>query len=127
MKPSETEKVDLYRDDIPASYAAKMRASGMVAWDIETSGLDWRIDRIGTCQVYSPNLPVAIVKIRDKIPARLGSVLEDHAVRKVFHHAMFDLRFMTHYWGTAPRNIACTKIASKLLDPDGKNDHSLKS
>jgi len=46
--------------------------------------------------------------------------------RKVFHHAPFDLRFLTGRWGATPRNVACTKVASKLLDK-GDVDHSLKA
>ena len=40
--------------------------------------------------------------------------------------AMFDLRFMCFQWNVMPNNIACTKIASKLLSPK-ISDHSLKT
>jgi ribonuclease D len=46
-------------------------------------------------------------------------------VVKVFHHAMFDLRFMVSHWSARPANVACTKNASKLLDPQ-ESDHTLK-
>mgnify|MGYP006194651211 CR=1 FL=1 len=40
-------------------------------------------------------------------------------VQKVFHHAPFDLRFMVAQWNVTPRNIACTKVASKMLSGAG--------
>lgn len=96
-----------------------------VAWDIETSGLDWISDRIGTCQVNIPDYATVIVKIQDR-PMHLMQLLEDPAVVKVFHHAPFDVRFMMSQWQARPANIACTKIASKLLRPEADPaEHSL--
>jgi len=40
---------------------------------------------------------------------------------------MFDVRFMSYNWNVLAKNIACTKIASKLLDPAKQKNHSLKS
>jgi len=39
---------------------------------------------------------------------------------------MFDLRFMSYHWKVLPQNIACTKIAVKLLDIENENKHSLQ-
>lgn len=53
-------------------------------------------------------------------------LLSDAAVQKVFHHAPFDLRFMTHRWGVAAQSVRCTKVASKVLQPELPNEqHSL--
>lgn len=98
-----------------------------MAWDIETSGLDWQRERIATCQLFCAEEHVTVVRIGKDIPANLRALLSDDAVQKVFHHAMFDLRFMYHQWEAEPRNIACTKISSKLLDPEKRQDHSLKA
>jgi ribonuclease D len=47
-------------------------------------------------------------------------------VEKVFHHALFDLRFMIHAWQARPMSIRCTKVASKLLEPNAPNEaHTL--
>lgn len=89
----------------------------MVAVDIETTGLDWREDTIGTVQVHVTDATY-IVRPNGRIPYRLKAVIEDSAVCKVFHHAMFDLRFLAHHWGIVPARVACTKIASKLAEPD---------
>lgn len=89
----------------------------LVAMDIETTGLDWRNDRIGTVQVHIVDTTY-IVRPNGRTPYRLKAVVEDSAVCKVFHHAMFDLRFLAHNWGIVPARVACTKIASKLAEPD---------
>jgi ribonuclease D len=89
----------------------------LVAVDIETTGLDWRDDTIGTVQVHVADTTY-IVRPNGRIPYRLKAVIEDSAVCKVFHHAMFDLRFLAHHWGIVPARVACTKIASKLAEPD---------
>ena len=68
-----------------------------------------------------------MVSVGDGRPDRLAALLRDPAVEKVFHHAPFDLRFMVHAWGISPTAIRCTKVASKLLEPNAPNDaHSLQ-
>lgn len=101
-------------------------AQNLVAWDIETSGLDWQRDRIGTCQVaYGDTVEVVVLDAWSS-PSNLRALLEEATVRKVFHHAPFDLRFMTAHWKCEARNVACTKIASKILNPElDRADHSL--
>lgn len=112
--------------DLPDESLARIRDARVVAWDIETSGLNWRTERIATCQLYSPDATVNIVKIEDTVPNNLCSVVSEPSILKVLHHAMFDLRFVSYHWRTKPSNIADTKIASKLLDPRKKRGHSLK-
>ena len=103
-----------------------LRASS-VAWDIETSGLDWRTERICTCQLDIPERGLVIVRLGKEKPDHMCSLLKEPRVKKVFHHAMFDLRFMSYNWGVNPQNVACTKIASKLLDVRNKRKNTLKS
>lgn len=121
------EQVCLYQGDIDDALYDLATASGLVAWDIETSGLDWASDRIGTCQLATAGA-VAIVQLGAwGAPDRLSALLEDVGTRKVFHHAPFDLRFMTFQWKVQPRNVACTKIAAKVLEPGGESSsYSLK-
>jgi len=40
---------------------------------------------------------------------------------------MFDLRFMANAWAVEPRNIACTKIAAKLLFPGEPQEQQLRA
>jgi ribonuclease D len=119
--------VHALRGDLPDELAAAFAATPRVAWDVETSGLDWRHDRLGTCQLFAENLGVAVVSVNAARPTRLMALLENPDVEKVFHHAPFDLRFMVHAWGVQPTSIRCTKVASKLLEPGAPNEaHSLR-
>lgn len=112
-------------NDISAHLVDAARQTKLVAWDIETTGLDWEHDSIALCQIYVPGVAIEVVRPSDDRPERLCGLLSDDSVRKVFHHALFDLRFMTSHWQVIPANIACTKIASKLLFPAAES-HSLK-
>lgn len=115
------------RGDLSAEMADAFAKLPLVALDVETSGLDWRRDRLATCQLFAEHIGVVVVRLDEKRPVRLTGLLEDPAVEKVFHHAPFDLRFMVHAWGAQPVSIRCTKVASKLLDPDAPNEaHSLQ-
>lgn len=119
--------VEVMRGDLGQAWFDAAVDAGRVAWDIETSGLDWHTDRIATCQVGVAGR-VAVVALDGVVPpVRLRELLERHDVTKVFHHAPFDLRFMTKEWGAQPASVACTKIASKILDPGAEPaEHSLK-
>jgi ribonuclease D len=69
-----------------------------------------------------------LIRVDEKqIPERLVSLLENPRIMKIFHHAMFDLRFLHYRWRLIPANTACTKIASKLLTPERPEGHSLAS
>lgn len=119
---------EVLRDDLDLALASGFSSAGCVAWDIETSGLDPRTDRIGTVQLHAPGVGTALVQVGEAVPERLCRLLADSAVCKVFHHAMFDLRFMVAHWDAQPVRIACTKIASKLLKPQLANScHSLQA
>jgi ribonuclease D len=126
---SDSDVVAVVRGDLPAEFLAAFSKAPLVAWDIETSGLDWRQARIGTCQLFAEDVGVVVVSIDPgSAPQRLISLLENLKVAKVFHHAPFDLRFMAHEWGSRPESVKCTKVASKLADPEAPNEtHSLQS
>lgn len=122
-----THTVSIYRGDLPEALLEKFGAAGRLAWDIETSGLDWSHDRIGTCQLAGDHESAVIQIDSQRRPDNLVRLLSDPLVQKVFHHAAFDLRFMASAWGAKPENIACTKVASKVLAPHATSGaHSLK-
>lgn len=105
--------------------AAAMEAVA-VAVDIETSGLDWASDTIASVQLAVPSGPIEIVRIDSvTVPHKLVDLLESVQCLKVFHHAMFDLRFMRQAWGIRASRIACTKVAAKLQDPSDAIGHRL--
>jgi len=121
--------VRVEQGDLPTALASAFGETDRVAWDVETTGLDWQQERLSTCQLFAEGVGVVVVRIRtaDSRPERLAALLEDAAVEKVFHHAPFDLRFMVHAWNVQPTSIRCTKVASKLLAPDAPNEtHSLQ-
>ncbi len=124
--PPPCTRAKIFEGDLPAQYRDAARRAGVLAWDIETSGLDWRSDKIALCQLFVPNEPVAVVRMSNTSPQILCSLLQDDAINKVFHHAMFDLRFMSYHWNVDPRNISCTKISAILLDVENQTDHTLK-
>jgi ribonuclease D len=119
--------VHLVDGDVSSDFEGAVRDAGVVAWDIETSGLDWRLDRIATCQLHVPDFGTQVIRVDWQRPDRLRELLMSERVLKVFHHAPFDLRFMRHHWKADARRVACTKILSKIVRPEAANsDHSLK-
>jgi ribonuclease D len=120
--------VEVLQGDLSEGALDALRNAKLVAWDIETSGLDWRNDRIGTCQLHAGSGVSVIVQTNREVPERLRTLLSSPDVVKVFHHAPFDLRFMTTQWKTHAASVACTKVASKLLFPAAPaEEHSLKA
>lgn len=113
--------------DIDADWLVHARTTAALACDIETTGLDWRVDQIRTFQIATPDT-VAIIQVTPgDHPRRLLELLEDPTVTKVFHHAPFDLRFLVATWKAAPASIACTKVATKIVEPGlSAGDYSLK-
>lgn len=113
--------------DIPAAIADALRASGRVAVDTETSGLDWRTDSLNLCQLYAPETGPVLVRGVSPTPTRLAEIFQDSTVQKVFHFAPFDLRFLEAHWGVRATSVACTKAASRISDPGIPSpEHSLK-
>ena len=112
--------------DVPSEFLIQVKRSMQVALDIETSGLAWERDRIATCQLSLHENEALIVRIDGSTPKNLCALIEDPKVKKVFHHAMFDLRFMRYIWGAKVRNAACTKIAAKLLHVGQPRCHRLR-
>lgn len=129
MTVSETERVVLVQRDLDPEFERIARDDRMVAWDIETSGLDPRLDTIAVCQLFTPRAGTRIVQVQGGgTPERLRELLISDRVLKVFHHAAFDLRFMRYHWKAPAHNVACTKILSKIVHPEIEpNQHSLKS
>jgi ribonuclease D len=117
--------VELLTDDLSNDGVETARREGVVAWDIETTGLDWRTERIATVQIQA-GAATYVVQLNGTVPQRLKALIEDPALKKILHYAMFDLRFMASHWGAVPTSVRCTKIASKLARPTAEpHEHSL--
>lgn len=122
-----TERVMLAEHDISPDFEWAARDNKQIAWDIETSGLDWGSDVIATCQIHVPGKGTEIIRVGRKTPARLRELLMSEQVVKIFHHAAFDLRFMRYRWNVIPQRVTCTKVLSKILFPTAApSEHSLK-
>lgn len=125
MEQPKLKETLMFDSDISDEYLEFVCKSKIVAWDIETSGLDWHCNEIGTCQLYIPDGIAAIIHINNVRPRKMCRILNNSRIKKVFHHAVFDLRFICSKWNVHARNIACTKIASKLLYAHDNNQNSL--
>ncbi|TYK50740.1 ribonuclease D [Actinomadura decatromicini] len=128
IREQAVEDVQLLSGDLTPEVYARLSASREVAWDIETDGLDPLAASIGTCQLHARGIGTYIVaRVSEGSPQLLARLLSDEDVRKVFHHAPFDLSFMSAAWSVSPNNVACTKIAAKILRPTAPSEeYSLK-
>ncbi len=121
----DAQSVKVLRNDLDEQGFEHALRAGAVAIDIETTGLDWRHERIGTVQMQIEDTTY-VIRVSGSAPDHLRTIIEDASIRKILHHAMFDLRFLAYHWDAVPANIACTKIASKLAEPDAPyTEHSL--
>jgi ribonuclease D len=107
------------RGDLDSGAFSQLLESPMLSWDIETTGLEWRTDRICTVQIHDRG-SVVLVQQPDEHPEYLRRLLEAPETPKLLHHAMFDLRFMAAAWNASPTRVACTKVAAKLLQLPGR-------
>lgn len=115
-------------DDFPEAALEAARATGRVAVDTETSGLDHLVDQLLLCQVLVPSVGVFLVRPQQAFLHGLCALLAAPEVEKVFHFAPFDLRFLYARFSTSIANVTCTKAASKLLHPEWEAArHSLGS
>ena len=101
-----------HRGDLPADY----RPGPAVAVDTETLGLNPHRDRLCVVQISKGDGDADVVQILKDgpLPGNLIRVLSDESLLKIFHYARFDLAVLFHAFGTMPRPVYCTKIASRL-------------
>lgn len=121
---AEVKELEIVENDLSERLAAKICDDGEVSVDIETTGLDWKNDQLATIQLYT-NSSAVIYRVREVYPSRLIKIFENPSIKKIFHHAMFDVRFLISLWDVSFKNVVCTKIASKLLNKEA-DDHNLK-
>lgn len=126
MLRDESTNILEFTRDVRSDVGDVLLTESVLSWDIETSGLDWRTKQIGTCQIFAPKSNIVVIVNKIDQPDNLSLLLENARIKKIFHHAMFDLRFLRKEWGTQAKNIACTKIAAKLLQVP-RRESGLKS
>lgn len=119
--------VQLHDGDLPTEIYERFSTEQIIACDTETTGLNWLSDKLALVQLYSPNVGTHLVRVKDgQLATLVCQILEMNSIRKVFHHAPFDLAFMKSAWGVDTKNSACTKIASKMLWRNQDISHSLQ-
>jgi ribonuclease D len=93
----------------------RLRQSEAVAIDTEMTGLNPKRDLLCLVQVCDHDGLVSFLRTPDWTQAtNLKALLQDQAVKKIFHYALMDCSFMLQYTGVEPVNLYCTKIASKI-------------
>jgi|SRR5579862_306059 len=107
--------IALSTDDIPEHRFEVLLQRKSIAMDVETTGLDPTKDRLCLVQIFDGSTRLDFIRIENPKAPRICRLLESPNVTKIFHHAKFDLGFLIRWLGVDPRNIFCTKIASKLL------------
>ena len=113
METMKTPVVQVVQDDLPDGVVF---ASGMVAIDTETTGLQVTKDKLCVCQVGDGAGRVWLVQFRKGYEApNLKKLMADTRVVKLFHFARFDIAVLQHNLGVKVGPFFCTKIASKLL------------
>jgi ribonuclease D len=117
---SETEGAapQLFRGDLPVEVARAIAASGSVAIDTETLGLNLQRDRLCLVQMATADGATCFVKFEAGQPydaPNLAALLTDPKVVKLFHFGRFDIAKLHQHLGALTQPVYCTKIASKLV------------
>jgi ribonuclease D len=116
-------KTIVHKFDLPKDFKATT-----LSIDTETMGLNLNRDRLCCVQLLVDEQEVHIVHfpkpIYNKSP-NLISLLKDKKIFKLFHFARFDMLAIYKYLGVLVRNVACTRILSKITRTFSDR-HSLK-
>jgi ribonuclease D len=110
-----TDLFDRVRDSIQFD-----AATPVLAIDIETTLCNfeepgyWRRGEIGVVTVHYNGLTEVVRRPGPESSPWLTALLSDRRVVKLFHHALFDGRFLSHHLGVRLRNMECTKVAAKI-------------
>jgi DNA polymerase III epsilon subunit-like protein len=130
-EPEEAQRTFVTAQDQLAAVIADLEDEGLVALDLETTGLDARKDSIRLLSLAT-EAGTYILDCRTVHPAALVPILTEATV--VAHNALFDLGFLSTL-GFEPGNVADTMILSQQLyagakvEPlkRGQTSHSLDS
>jgi ribonuclease D len=112
----------LHRGDLPANVTFK----DSIAVDSETMGLRIDRDRLCLIQLSGGDGDAHLVQILPGQRApRLGAVLADPKLLKIFHFARFDLAMIAKHIGVRCTPVYCTRTASRLVRTN-TDKHGLK-
>jgi len=104
--------IKIHRNDLPAD----LSFGPVVAIDTETMGLNPHRDRLCLVQLSAGDGNAHLVQMpRGPIKApRLGALLADPKVLKLFHFGRFDIAVLENALGVRCEPVYCTKIAARL-------------
>lgn len=112
----------VYEHDLTPQALQSLHEEKILAVDTETGGLDYRNDPLLLVQICTQDGRVYMIRKPSPNSSRLKRLLANEHIKKIFHHAMFDLRFLQaqltmyipHSYGYG---IHCTKTLMKIRHP----------
>ena len=104
--------IKLHKDDLPED----LNLGNSVAVDGEFLGLNVKRDALCVIQVSSGNSDAHIIQLNRKSynAPNLINVLSNSSTQFIMHYARQDLLWLKYHLKVEPKNIFCTKVASKL-------------
>ena len=104
--------IKLHKNDLPKD----LEFGNKIAIDCEFMGLNFLRDKLCLVQISSGKSDAHIVQLdRAKYNApNLKKLLVDEKINKIFHYARADLLFIKKYLNIDVKNVACTKLMSKI-------------
>ena len=105
--------IHLHHGDLPAG----VDFGASVAIDTETMGLNPHRDRLCLAQLSAGDGTSHLVQFAAGAAQapRLGALLADPKVLKIFHFGRFDIAMLKQHLGVLAGPVYCTKIASRLV------------
>lgn len=106
-------RIYFHKNDLDKDILVK----GSIAIDTEAMGLVTHRDRLCSVQLSTGDGDCHIIHMEPhkKYNApRLGALLNDPSITKIFHYARFDFAILKYYLGVVSTPLYCTKIASRL-------------
>lgn len=109
-------------DDLIEEAVEEIIDNGVVCIDTETTGLDPNVDKLCLIQLYSNEKAYLLKYTSSTDYINLKRLLLDSTVKKIFHHATFDLQFLIINLGINNiENVVCTKVGAKILFDKGQS------
>jgi ribonuclease D len=103
--------------DIPTALSILREYVPLIAVDVETTGLDPLKDELKVVTIWNIQKQKGYyIKVNGKAE-NLSNLLMDKRLTTVFHHAMFDCKFIYKHLGAIVFNPHCTKVLAKIIDP----------
>lgn len=109
--------IHTHYDDLPENIKFN---SDIIAVDTETMGLNPLRDRLCVVQitdgadVHVVHITKTSKKLISELSPVLRGVLANEKLIKIFHYALFDVKFLMYWLDATVSKVSCTKIMSKL-------------